>query len=340
VCFAVALLQIVDQQQDYTQAVCLAPSMELAMQIYDVINELKKHTQITTALIVNRPSMGKPIDAHIIIGTPGFIEHGFKTKVLDKRGVRLLALDEADNVLKEGNSNTAACKIRLLLHAEDCRALLFSATFDDGSDDKIKTFRDKMFGQNEFEKILVPAEKLTVEKMQQYAVRCDNEDDKNALIVDICQNVLAKDANKQMIVFVNKREQVAPLKEKLERQVTTTTEWLSSDLATVARMRLYQRFRSGEIKVLISTNIIARGLDVANVAHVINYDIPMIDKFTPDYATYLHRTGRTARFGKRGHAINLYCDLSDLASVEMFRKYFKATISDVNKRDIVVHVTE
>jgi ATP-dependent RNA helicase DDX19/DBP5 len=311
VCFAVALLQIVDQQQDYTQAVCLAPSMELAMQIYDVISELKKHTQITAALVVNRPSMGNPISAHIIIGTPGFIEHGSKTKVLDRRGIRLIVLDEADNVLKEGNSNIAACKIR----------------------------SHKLFGQNEFEKILVPAAKLTVEKMKQYAVKCDNENEKNSLIVDICTNVLAKDLNKQMIVFVNRRDQ-ASLKEKLESQVTATTEWLSSDLSTVSRMQLYQRFRSGAIKVLISTNIIARGLDVANVTHVINYDIPMIDKFTPDYATYLHRIGRTARFGKQGHAINLYCDLSDLASVEMFKKHFKAMITDVDKKEIVVHVAE
>jgi ATP-dependent RNA helicase DDX19/DBP5 len=279
------------------------------------------------------------INAHIIVGTPGSIEHGFKINVLDKRGIRLLVLDEADHLLREGNINIATCKIRTFLH-ETCRVLLFSATFDDGSDDKIKMFREKMFGQNEYEKVLVPVKKLTVEKMQQYAVKCDNENDKNELIVNICTQVLAKDENKQMIVFVNKSEQVAPLKEKLEAQISIPTECMYSDLSSSNRMQILKRFRCGQIKVLISTNLIARGLDIANVTHIINYDIPMINKFQPDYDTYLHRIGRTARFGKLGYAINLYGDLSDLLAIEMFRKHFQSQITDINKSDIVVNVKE
>ncbi|KAG2377670.1 hypothetical protein C9374_009186 [Naegleria lovaniensis] len=347
-CFGLGMLQHVDESIAAPQAICICPTFELATQIHDVVNELGQHTKIKSLLVSKGDRFSGAITHQIVIGTPGKVEELIRRKNIPVSAIKLFVLDEADQMLESQQLKDQAMMIKGAL-PKQCRVLLFSATYqeeDDGNqgkkeeensaekEKKILEFAEKIVPPP-VKSILIPKEKLTLKQMKQFAVRCKDEEEKIKLIQNIYETLKIG----QSIIFVNQKAYADKLGEILkQRDFTVSVTHANMEIAE--RKRVLGDFRKGKAKILITTNVFSRGLDISTVTHVINYDLPIMfqedrtKKQEPDYATYLHRIGRTARFGKKGYAINLVRSRSDEEVLEQIRKYFQTEIEEIDKEDI------
>lgn len=348
-CFALGMLQHVDENQQAPQAICICPTFELATQIHDVVNELGQHTKIKSLLVSKGERYTGSINAQIVIGTPGKVEELIRRKNIAVSAIKLFVLDEADQML-EGQLKSQAMMIKNAL-PKQCRVLLFSATYQEEDDNNGKQAKKDEEDSAEKEKkilefaeaivpppvksILIPKEKLTLKQMKQFAVRCKDEEEKIKLIQNIYETLKIG----QSIIFVNQKHYADKLGEILKNSGFTVSV-THANMEIPERKRVLGDFRKGKAKVLITTNVFSRGLDISTVTHVINYDLPVLYqedrtvKQEPDFATYLHRIGRTARFGKKGYAINLMRSRNDEEIIEQIRKYFQTDIEEIDKEDI------
>jgi ATP-dependent RNA helicase DDX19/DBP5 len=354
-CFVLAMLSSVDHNRASTQAICIAPTLELSEQIAQVAQGIAKHNPLLSVLFC--PSEGVrnlPHTPHIIISIPKVIYALIKKKAINTNTVKLFAVDEADVLLEEGNRNlkTNVQNIRNLLD-RDCQYMLFTATFEDDDitdlphDEQVIANEDKKVKVEEFCKklikdspwpchtILAPKEELTVTTMTQCMVKCNDEKEKYELVASICHSTLA-DNSRQIIIFANRTDTVEQLHTILKKLVVHIgISIITASMGPQQRRTSFNRFQSGEHRVLISTNYISRGIDVANVACVINYDLPMKNSHMPATATYLHRIGRTARFGRKGCAINFSMNIGDTATVKELADHFNIKIPNVSSRELI-----
>ena len=341
-CFALGMLQAVDESNPATQCICICPAFELANQIYEVVKGLGQHTKITITQTVKGSNFASQVTGQILIGTPGKVEDLLKRRKIDAKAIKLLVLDEADAMLDEGSNQLRDQSILIKNKLPNtCRVLLFSATFKEDENDKegadkerkIHEFAEKIVPKP-FETMLIPKEQLTLKHMKQFVVRCKDEEEKINIIKDIYETLKIG----QSMIFVNTKNYADKLTELL-RQFGFTISLLHGGLEVEERKKVLSEFKLGLAKVLIATNVLSRGLDISTVTHVINFDLPTVrdeqtGQFSPDFATYLHRIGRTARFGKKGYAINLTRGPRDEQTVQSFREYFKTTIEDVPADEI------
>jgi ATP-dependent RNA helicase DDX19/DBP5 len=329
------MLSAIDENNPNIQALCLLPSLELATQVIGVVEDLAQFTNIKVVSLLAGEKPTK-ITGHIAIGTPGKVKDLIKRKLLDTRHMKMFVLDEADQMLEEGMSGlrdqTVTIKESL---PQTCRVLLFSATFRDPDvendqqgaekDQVVLNFAERVVPQP-VKTILLQKEKLTLEEMKQFAVYCPNEQAKVGFIKDVFELLQVG----QSMIFVNKKETAKHLAEMLISEGFTVAV-IRGDLQPSERRQAMEEFRKGNSRVLVATNAAARGIDIASVTHVINFDLPYPNKDTrqPDFATYLHRIGRTARFGKPGYAINLYTTNDEKRTIQAFEDFYKTKITDI-----------
>ncbi|EFC50432.1 predicted protein [Naegleria gruberi] len=346
-CFGLAMLQAVDESVNSTQAICICPALELATQIYSVVKGLGQHTGIKIYAALKGQEIPRNLTDHIVIGTPGTVNEMIRRRSINTKTVKILAVDEADQMLEEGNSQLRDQTILIKKGLpEKCRVLLFSATFKEEDDDKegaekekkVLDFAEKVVPQP-LKTILIPKEKLTLKHMKQFVVKCVDETQKIQVIKDIYETLKVG----QSIIFVNSKNYAEKLANVLQENKFTVSV-THGGLDPEVRKKVMSEFVAGTAKVLITTNVLARGVDIATVTHVINFDLPVVyDEKTPgsdrepDYATYLHRVGRTARFGKKGYAINI-CRDREYRIIEAFRKNLQAEIKDVPPEDLDEHI--
>lgn len=341
-CFGLGMLQMVDESLKKTQAVCVCPTLELAQQIYGVVKGLGQHTKITVLLAIKGGKYERDLTDQIVIGTAGTVADLLKRRSIKAESIKLFALDEADQMLEDGSTQMRDTTVSIKKQLPDkCRVLLFSATFSEGESDKegaekekkIMEFAEKIVPKP-VKTILIPKEQLTLKHMKQFVVYCDGEASKIQLIKDIYDTLKIG----QSIIFVNTKNYADKLGGVLKDHKFTVSVTHGS-LLPEERKQVMAEFLEGHAKVLITTNVFSRGLDISTVTHVINYDLPFVHQENhnaakePDYATYLHRIGRTARFGKKGCAINLVHP-RDKKYLESFRDYFKTEIKEVAPEDI------
>ncbi|GAD28477.1 ATP-dependent RNA helicase SrmB [Photobacterium leiognathi] len=291
----------------------LTPTRELAIQVADQARALAKHTMLKVFTITGGISydehaelLGKTQD--IVVATPGRLMEYIEAEKFDCRAIECLILDEADRMLDMGFGKV----VERLNH--ECRwrsqSLLFSATLEGKG---VREFSEKIL--NEPVEVEAEPSRRERKKIHQLYHRCDNMEHKLALLEKIL-----KEQAERTIIFVKTRERLAILRGQLET-MGIPCNWIQGEMAQSARNNMITRFRDGVINVLIATDVAARGIDLPDVSHVINFDMPR----TAD--VYLHRIGRTARAGKKGTAISLI-EAHDQAMIERVSRYMKEEVPE------------
>ncbi|KAK4546880.1 RNA helicase required for poly(A+) mRNA export [Oleoguttula mirabilis] len=306
--FVLNMLSRINLDIKQPQCLVLAPTRELAKQIAGVATIMgaflkDKGLVVFEAVPQTLPPRGQQVEGQIVVGTPGTVMDLIQRKrQLDVRGIKVLTLDEADSMLDLSMGDQ--CKKVKNLLPKNHQVVLFSATFPPS----VLQF-GSLFAPNA-NQITLEVEKLTVKGIKQMYLDCNSEEEKyNALVKFYGLMTIASS-----IIFVARRDTAAEIERRMTAEGHKVAS-LSGALEGVERDAVFQRFRNGDAKVLITTNVLSRGIDVQTVTMVINYDIP--ETYAeggpgqqhrggprPDYETYLHRIGRTGRFGRTGVALS------------------------------------
>ncbi|KAI9140528.1 ATP-dependent RNA helicase dbp5 [Paraphysoderma sedebokerense] len=298
--FTLTMLSRIDYEKKTPQAICIAPARELARQIVDVVKEMGQYTPVEVCLAVKDSTLarGQKINSHIIVGTPGTITDLIRKQMLNAREVKVFVLDEADNMLDLQGLGDQSMRIKSMM-PRDCQILLFSATFPP----KVRQYAAR-FATNA-NLLTLKEQELKVDAIKQFYVRVPQYDQK----YDILSGIYGLLTVGQSIIFVHKKETADDVAKRMQAEGHQVSV-LHGSQEGQSRDDTMDAFRSGRAKVLITTNVLARGIDIPQVNLVINYDLPMIPKFQgggADFETYLHRIGRTGRFGRTGVSINFLC---------------------------------
>ncbi len=288
--FALPILQNLISGQRKPQALILSPTRELAMQVAKAMEEYGAYTNVRVLSIYGGSSYGRQISAlkrgvDVVVGTPGRLLDLLKKKSLDLSEVRTLVLDEADEMLSMGFIDD----IETILDAtaQKRQVALFSATMPK----RMRQLAGKYL--NNPQTVTIKKKQLTVAAIEQryYIV---NERDKLAALTRLYE---AEDMTRTLI-FVRTRVGTGELSNALAAR-GIAAEMINGDLSQDARERVMSRFKNNRIQVLVATDVAARGLDIDDISHVVNYDLP------EDPEVFVHRIGRTGRAGKAGVAISL-----------------------------------
>ena len=291
IAFAIPIIERIFIPDRSPQAIVLCPTRELCMQVASEISKVGKNVKKLKVLAVYG---GQPIGkqtrvlkkgVHIIVGTPGRVIDHIERGNLDLIGVERVILDEADEMLEMGFREDIE---RILSEVPSQRqTLLFSATIPS----EVRKIAEKYQKDPEF--IKIADKRKNIPKITQYAFRCDIRDKFNSLI----RLIEAYDVNLALI-FCNTKKSVDFVAKHLKKE-EFKVDSLHGDMSQQTRDKVMNKFRNGNISILVATDVAARGLDIANVDVIINYDVPQ------NADDYIHRIGRTARAGKRGFAFTL-----------------------------------
>jgi len=327
--FALALLLKCDVQTEGVQGLCVCPTRELALQNFDVISRLGKFTGLTLFLAVpSQERMPRRIDANILVGTPGKMMDLLKRRVADGRWTRIFVLDEADVLIDEDNQmGPQVTQIRNLL-PDNLQVLLFSATWPD----HVEQFARRMVPRAN--RIKVEKEDLTLSTIKQTYI---DVGDANKKTKQLCELYGALNIG-QSIIFVNTRQMAFDLAKSMKEEGHAVTLMCGTQKAgpeqidIAYRDRIMNQFRTGVTKVLVATDVLSRGIDVPAVTLVVNFEMPTSwthGRNVPDFEVYMHRIGRTGRFGLRGVAVNLISSHERLL-MDSIKNYYKCSISELS----------
>jgi len=292
--FSISILQRIDTRSSNTQALILAPTRELANQIQKVVLALGDYMDVACHACIGgtaiRDDMRKIQNGvSIIVGTPGRVFDMINRKVIDVSNIKMFVLDESDEMLSRGFKDQIYDIFR---HMEsNVQVVLLSATMPAEVLEVTKKFmRDP-------KTILVKKEELTLEGIKQFYVNVSKEDWKLDTLCDLYETLTIT----QAVIFCNTRRKVDWLTEKMHQKDFTVSA-MHGDMEQKERDVIMREFRSGSSRVLITTDLLARGIDVQQVSLVINFDLPT------NRENYIHRIGRGGRFGRKGVAINFVTD--------------------------------
>jgi translation initiation factor 4A len=310
--FTVGSLARVNPALKAVQVLCLAPTRELAQQIRTVATALGEHAGITAYAATGGQPLREDIraierGAHIIIGTPGRIYDLMSRRVLSRDSIKVLILDEADQMLEDRFKEQIMCILDLGF-PKDCRVALFSATMPES----VIEVADKLLVNPV--RILVMPEEVTLEGIKQYFVPLDKEEWKYDVLCDLYKQLTIN----QAIIYCNKRQKAEWLAEKMVQEGFPLS-YIHGEMEPDERARRMKEFRSGSVRIMISTDLLARGIDIQQISLVINYELPQ------QHENYIHRIGRSGRFGRKGVAINLVtpAERGDLHEIE---KHYATTV--------------
>jgi len=304
--FSIAALQRLDPNISQCQVLVLAPTRELAQQIHKVMKSLGTYLDVTTRACVGGTAVREDIQqlangVQIVVGTPGRVNDMINRGALRLKDLKLFCLDEADEMLSRGFKEQIYDCFQYL--PSEVQVALFSATMPN----EILQLTER-FMRNPV-RILVKKEELTLDGIKQYYVAVEKEDYKLATLYDLYESLTIT----QAIIYCNTRRKVMWLTDKM-KQHDFTVSAMHGDMFQKERELIMKEFRSGSTRVLITTDLLARGIDVYTVSLVINYDLPM------NRENYIHRIGRSGRYGRKGVAINFVADEdeSKLRDIETF----------------------
>jgi len=312
--FCIAALQKVDEKKRGTQVIVLSPTRELADQTFKVMSDLSLYQKITCHKFIGGTKTGDDIQAlrngvQVAVGTPGRIMDLMNRRCLLVSNVNLLILDEADEMLSRGFKDQVKDIFQML--PEGFQVCLCSATM---SPEVLELTSYFMVDPRQ---ILVPQEELSLKGIKQFYVDVIEEQNKFMTLCDLYATLTIT----QCIIYCNTCRKVDELSE-LMIQNDHAVSSMHGSMSPEERNLVMSNFRSGVSRVLITTDLLARGIDVQQVSLVINYDLPPKDE------NYLHRIGRSGRFGRKGTAIN-FVTADDTARVREIEDYFKVVIAEL-----------
>ena len=288
--FMLPLLQRLEPSTGRVQALVLAPTRELAKQVADATLQLAQKTKVRVLAVYGGQSYAIQIRAlqrgvDVVVGTPGRLLDLMDRKVLDLSSVRTLILDEADEMLAMGFIEDVETILKEL--AEERQIALFSATLPQAIQKLASRYLQAPA------RISVSPERMTVAETEQRYCRIHEENKLSALT-----RILETEDVASALIFARTKARAQELADELIR-MGFASDSLHGDLSQDRREQVLNKFRQGQISLMVATDVAARGLDIAGVSHVFNYDVPA------DAEDYVHRIGRTGRAGKKGIAITL-----------------------------------
>jgi translation initiation factor 4A len=314
--FSVALLNKVDDTLNEIQVLVLSPTRELSMQSYDLIDKLssykknlKKHLLIGGTSTSDDISTLKSNIPHVIVGCPGRTFDMLKRGYINSNTIKLLVIDEADEMLSYGFKEQIYNLMQYL--TTTCQIALFSATIPLD----VKQLTSK-FMRNPVE-ILVKSEMLTLDGINQYYIAINSDTDKFETLKELYNTISIS----QCIIYCNSIKRVDDLASAMMSDSFTISK-IHGSLDKEERVKAYRDFKSGKTRILISSNVTARGIDIQQVSTVINFDLPK------DIHTYLHRIGRSGRWGRKGTSINFVTKF-DINKIKELEQYYNIEIKEL-----------
>ncbi|KAH9939986.1 P-loop containing nucleoside triphosphate hydrolase protein [Amylocystis lapponica] len=339
--FSISILQSIDVTVRETQALVLSPTRELATQIQSVVLALGDYMNVQCHACIGGTSIGEDIrkleyGQHVVSGTPGRVFDMIRRRSLRTRNIKMLVLDEADELLNKGFKDQIYDVYRYLPPAT--QVVLLSATLPyDVLEMTTKFMTDPI-------RILVKRDELTLEGIKQFFVAVEKEDWKFDTLCDLYDTLTIT----QAVIFCNTRRKVDWLTEKM-RAANFTVSSMHGEMVQKERDAIMAEFRSGTSyvlphwdvrcfdltslqyrRVLITTDVWARGIDVQQVSLVINYDLPA------NRENYIHRIGRSGRFGRKGVAIN-FVTVDDVRILRDIEQFYSTQIDEmpVNAAELI-----
>jgi len=297
----------------FPRVLILTPTRELAIQIGQDSEKITELTKIKTGVITGGVNYGSHADiltstTDILIATPGRLLEYIENEQFDAREIEILILDEADRMLDLGFSETIN---RIIGEARwRKQTLLFSATLEGAN--VIRFAKEVLVNPVFLESTPSRKEKA---KVHQWLHLADSSQHKLNMLV----NILKQDDVKRVVIFANKRETVQYLSGKLYAEELPCV-WLEGKMPQDKRNKAIERLKDGHVNILVATDVAARGLDIDDISHVINFDMPRkVD-------IYIHRIGRTARAGNKGTAISLV-EAHDMSVIGKIERYINEKLS-------------
>ncbi|BAM80423.1 eukaryotic translation initiation factor eIF-4A [Cyanidioschyzon merolae strain 10D] len=314
-CFVIGMLQNVDTSVRKVQGLILAPTRELAQQIQKVALALgdymgvKVHACIGGTRVVDDLRTLEQDTPHVIVGTPGRVYDMIQRRALDTTTIKCFVMDEADEMLSRGFKEQIYMVFQYM--PANCQVALFSATIPAEIVEMAEKFlRDPA-------RILVRKDELTLQGIRQFYIMVEKEEWKLETLIDLYETISAS----QTVIFVNSRRKAEWLSERM-RERDFTVSVIHADMSQEERNLIMREFRSGSSRVLITTDLLARGIDVQQVSLVINYDLPS------NRENYIHRVGRSGRFGRKGVAINFLAN-EDVRTLREIEAYYNCEIQEM-----------
>lgn len=314
--FVIATLQRIKDSINKCQAIILAPTRELAEQIYTVCKELGHLTNIIPVLCIGQTKIQESKNAlrepnpKIVIGTPGRIAAMINENFIEPDFLSTLIIDEADELISE--NFLPEVKSIIMSLPKEAQICLFSATISE----YMKDCSNKFLKEKHLE-ILVKKEELTLEGIAQYKIFVEHNKYKFGTLCDIFRLLSLN----QTIIYVGSVERAEYLGKDLCRE-NYTVAVIHGKMHSSDRTKVMKNFRNGAFRVLISTDLLSRGIDVQQVFVVINYDMPF------NKETYIHRIGRSGRYGRKGTAIN-FVTRDDSKKIDDLQKFYNTKIEDM-----------
>ncbi|KAK7522872.1 P-loop containing nucleoside triphosphate hydrolase protein [Phyllosticta citriasiana] len=312
--FSISVLQKLDANLKECQALILAPTRELAQQIQKVVVAIGDFMNIDCHACIGGTSVREDMKAlqsgvQVVVGTPGRVQDMIQRRVLRTDSMKMFVLDEADEMLSRGFTEQIYDIFQLL--PQSTQVVLLSATMpQDVLEVTTKFMRDPV-------RILVKKAELTLEGIKQFYIAVEKEEWKLDTLCDLYETVTIT----QAVIFCNTRRKVDWLTDKLTARDFTVSA-MHGDMDQAQRDVIMKEFRSGSSRVLIATDLLARGIDVQQVSLVINYDLPA------NRENYIHRIGRGGRFGRKGVAIN-FVTAEDVRMMREIEQFYSTQIEEM-----------
>tara|TARA_B100000035_G_scaffold163461_1_gene139258 strand:- start:1455 stop:2642 length:1188 start_codon:yes stop_codon:yes gene_type:complete len=314
--FSISTLQKINTEEKKTQALLLAPTHELAKQTYNVLLKLGSYmSDLSIKLLIGGTSIKDDIYSiqqtppHIVVGCSGRVYDMIRRKTLKTRDLKLFILDEADEMLSKGFKDQIYDIFQYM--PKQIQSVIISATLPNEVLDITKKF------MVEPERILMKVEKLSLECITQYYVAIQDDYMKYDVLKDLYSSITIS----QSIIYCNSVNRVMNLYDAMVDEGFSVC-CIHSSMDKATRESEFKKFRDGGYRVLISSDITARGIDIQHVSTVINFDIPKSPY------TYLHRIGRSGRWGRKGMAIN-FITRRDLNTMRKLENFYKVNIVEL-----------
>lgn len=313
--FAIGSLSVIDTSIKAPQVLVICPTRELAQQTERVAKSLGNYMGLKVLSATGGNQLRGDIStlkagAQFIVGTPGRIFDLIRRGDLTIDHMKYVILDEADQMLED----LFAEQIKAILDNKfpsTTRLALFSATMPTNVIEIAENYLNNPV------RILLPPDEVTLDGIKQFYVGCEREDWKLPVLLDLYQQI----AVNQALIYVNKRQKAEWLAKQLSAQ-GFSLEYIHGEMEVGERKKRMDDFRSGSVRVLISTDLLARGIDVQQVSLVVNYEMPV------QRENYVHRIGRSGRYGKKGVAINLiYGD--EMNAIKEIERHYSTTVAEL-----------
>ncbi|KOB88718.1 hypothetical protein PFDG_03406 [Plasmodium falciparum Dd2] len=346
--FVIAMLCKINRTLSSLQAVCICPTRELSQQNYDVVCNFTKYLNVKVFLAVPLcERYNKSGGYQIYVGTPGKTLDFLKRKFIDTKNIKLFVLDEADDLIDIKNNMSSQVETIKRFLPRSCQILLFSATYNDS----VRKFADQFAPKAT--KISVRQEDLTLKCVKQYYLITENDEQKYYYLSELyCSMTIS-----QCVIFVNSKKSAYNLYNFMTENSHNVTLICADSIISrftknqiqkanvlgmdpKTRDTLMADFKKGISKVLICTDLLSRGIDVPSISLVINFDLPYIyqgrigdtlnntSNQRVNMETYIHRIGRTGRFGTKGMAIN-FISKNQMSHIKQIEEYYKCSIADL-----------